>query len=86
MTSVKTRPKTPTCVEEFDSDWVEFILKSWLDRSSDVRNNIVSIKEFTASINGLQGQLSTTYVVDVKYVVNNSDDVEEKSLFVKVRI
>ena len=31
----------------------------------------------------LQGQLSTTFIVDVKYVVNKSEQ-EEKSIFVKV--
>ena len=85
MAMVKTVPKTPTCLEEFDAEWFQFILESWLNRTSENKNSHVSIKDFTASVNGLQGQLSTTYVIDVKYAVQDSEEEEEeKSIFVKV--
>ena len=87
MATVRTVPKTPTCLEEFDAEWLQFILESWLSRTSDKKTNHVSIKDFTASVNGLQGQLSTTYVIDVKYAVQDSEEEEEeKSIFVKVSI
>ena len=87
MATVRTVPKTPTCLEEFDAEWLQFILESWLNRTSDKKTNHVSIKDFTASVNGLQGQLSTTYVIDVKYAVQDSEEEEEeKSIFVKVSI
>ena len=93
-----TALKTPTTVAEFNKEWLQFILEDWHNKSSTNQSSI-DIISFEASKNGLQvrfnfwlgllniiclqGQLSTTFLVDVKYVLDKSEQAD-KSLFVKV--
>ena len=93
-----TALKTPTTVAEFNKEWLQYILEDWHNKSSTNQSSI-DIISFEASKNGLQvkfnfwlgllniirlqGQLSTTFLVDVKYVLDKSEQAD-KSLFVKV--
>ena len=84
MPSVKinSTPKTPKSLSEFSKDWLLFILDDWFHKNHENLTS-VDITSFNASKNALQGQLSTTYILDIKYVVNKTEEAE-KSIFVKV--
>ena len=91
-------PHTPQSVSEFSKEWLRFILDDWFHKTHENATNI-DITSFSASKNNLQvnaasiwwdvapifvqGQLSTTYIVDIKYLLDKTEE-EEKSIFVKV--
>jgi len=75
-------PPTPTCVEEFNKEWIKFVMDDWFIKN-DIKTESVDIVSFSASLNSLQGLLSTTYIVDIDFTVDN-EDLQKKSIFVKV--
>ena len=72
---------TPTSVTEFTNEWVKFVLADWFKKNEKDPEK-VNILNISPSLNGLQGLLSTTYIVDVKYEYSGEEG--EKSIFVKV--
>jgi len=75
-------PPTPTCVEQFTKEWLKYVMDDWFVKN-DIKTEAVDIVHFSAALNSLQGLLSTTYIVDIDFTVNNSDQ-QSKSIFVKV--
>jgi len=75
-------PATPTCPTQFSKAWLLHVLDDWFTQQG-VDTSQVDIVDIAAARNGLQGQLSTTYTVDVEYMVGNTAP-GQKSLFVKV--
>jgi len=75
-------PPTPTCVEEFSREWLKYVLDDWFAKN-DIKTEAVDIVSFSADLNSLQGLLSTTYIVDINFTVNNTDE-QDKSIFLKV--
>jgi len=81
MNEEKMLPKTPTKIEDFTQVWAAAVLeKTWSD--IDIDSNKVEIVSVEAKLNGLQGLLSTTYIVDVQYSYEGTEDT--KSIFVKI--
>jgi len=75
-------PPTPTCVEEFNKEWIKYVMDDWFAKN-DIKTESVDIVNFAASLNSLQGLLSTTYIVDIDFTVDNAD-LQQKSIFLKV--
>eukprot|EP00091_Calanus_sinicus_P024535 TRINITY_DN8859_c0_g1_i1.p1 TRINITY_DN8859_c0_g1~~TRINITY_DN8859_c0_g1_i1.p1 ORF type:complete len:144 (-),score=27.67 TRINITY_DN8859_c0_g1_i1:9-440(-) len=75
-------PPTPTCVEEFSKEWLKYVMDDWFAKN-DIKTESVDILNFSASLNSLQGLLSTTYIIDIDFTVDNKDE-QRKSIFLKV--
>jgi len=75
-------PLTPTTVEAFDPVWAKHVLSGWFLKN-DFPVESVNVLRVSASLNSLQGLLSTTYQVEVAFSVKGGAE-EQKSIFVKV--
>jgi len=57
-------PVTPVIPKDFNPDWAGFVLKDWFIKNErDVDK--IKISKVEALLNGQQGLLSTTFIVDV---------------------
>jgi len=82
MTHQQDPPLTPTTLEAFDAAWVKHVLSEWFLKN-DFPVESVNVLKVSASLNSLQGLLSTTYQVEVTFSVKGGAE-EQKSIFVKV--
>ena len=57
---------TPDKEDDFNADWVSFVLKDYFERN-EKEPELVRILSVSAKKNEVQGILSTTFVVDVDY-------------------
>ena len=46
-------PPTPNCVEEFNKEWIKFVMDDWFIKN-DIKTEAVDIVSFSASLNSLQ--------------------------------
>ena len=46
-------PPTPTCVEEFNKEWIKYVMDDWFAKN-DIKTESVDIVNFAASLNSLQ--------------------------------
>merc|ERR1711892_637776 len=75
-------PVTPVIPKDFSPEWAEFVLKDWFIKNErDVEK--IKISKVEAVLNGQQGLLSTTFIVDV-YFQEGDEEEEKKSIFVKI--
>merc|ERR1711892_860325 len=75
-------PVTPVIPKDFSPEWAEFVLKDWFIKNErDVDK--IKISRVEAILNGEQGLLSTTFIVDVFFQEEKGDE-EKKSIFVKI--
>merc|ERR1711892_1594243 len=75
-------PVTPVIPKDFSPEWAEFVLKDWFIKNErDVDK--IKISRVEAILNGEQGLLSTTFIVDVFFQEEEGDE-EKKSIFVKI--
>merc|ERR1711892_1010703 len=75
-------PVTPVIPKDFSPEWAEFVLKDWFIKNErDVEK--IKISKVEAVLNGQQGLLSTTFIVDVFFQEEKGDE-EKKSIFVKI--
>ncbi len=81
-------PPTPQSEAEFTPEWTKAVMRSYFVDDLEVDPGDVEVTEVRAAKNEVQGILSVTYVVDVKYRVRkgaeNEEEEGEKSIFVKV--
>jgi len=57
---------TPDKEEDFNADWVLFVLKDYFERN-ERDPELVKVLNVSAQKNEVQGILSTTFVVDVEF-------------------
>merc|ERR1711892_298310 len=76
-------PVTPVIPKDISPEWAEFVLKDWIIKNErDVDK--IKISWVEALLNGEQGLLSTTFIVDVFFQEEEEGDEEKKSIFVKI--
>ena len=61
-------PPTPTSVEEFNKEWIKFVMDDWFIKN-DIKTESVDIVSFSASLNSLQvRQRTKNLLVDI-YII-----------------
>ena len=70
-------PPTPQGVTEFNPKWVKAVMRRYFEVELGVNPEAVEVTEVTAADNEVQGILSTTYVVNFKFRVADSEEFPE---------